>query len=121
MTEQFCQKIDKAVANGVLVKNHGFIPFYKVYELYEKSKVIIYPSQNESLGLGIVEGISVGCDVIASDLPYVHAICHPSEVFDCKNPDSIVEAVIKYENGHSPKSELTIHDCTAELINFLKK
>ncbi len=120
-TEQFFPKMDRAIANHVPIINHGFIPFKEVCKLYGRSKVVIYPSQTESLGLGIVEGIHAGCDVITADLPYAHAICQPSEVFDCKDADSIVSAVLKYEEGHSPKSILTIHDCMTELINLLTK
>lgn len=119
-TEMFCRKLDVAINNGVPIKNHGVVSFDKVCELYERSKVVVYPSQLESLGLGLVEGISAGCDVITSDLPYAHAICKPSETFDPIDADSIVEAILRYEEGNSPKSILTIHDCANELIDLLK-
>lgn len=119
-TEQFYIKMETAINNGVPIINHGVIPFEKVCELYAKSKAIVYPSQLESLGLGIVEGISAGCDVITSDLPFAYSICKPSEVFDPFSEDSIVKAVLRYEEGNSPKSELTIHDCVHELITLLK-
>lgn len=120
VTEAFCRKLDIAISNGVPIQNHGIVPFDKVSDLYAMSKVVVYPSQLESLGLGIVEGISAGCDVITSDLPYAHAICKPSETFDPNDPDSIVEAILRYEEGNSPKSILTIHDCVNELIDLLK-
>lgn len=119
-TESFCRKLDIAISNGVPIKNHGVVPFDKVCELYAMSKAVVYPSRLESLGLGIVEGISAGCDVITSDLPFAHAICKPSETFDPTEVDSIVDAVLRYEEGKSPKSSLTIHDCVNELINLLK-
>lgn len=119
-TEVFCKKLDDAIHNGVPIINHGVVPFDKVCELYSRSKAIVYPSQIESLGLGIVEGISAGCDVITSNLPFAHAICKPSETFDPNDPDSIVEAILRYEEGNSPKSILTIHDCVNELIDLLK-
>ena len=92
-TEPFYIKMETAINNGVPIINHGVIPFEKVCELYAKSKAIVYPSQLESLGLGIVEGISAGCDVITSDLPFAYSICKPSEVFDPFSEDSIVKAV----------------------------
>lgn len=119
-TESFCRKLDISINNGVPIKNHGIVSFDKVCELYGCSKVVVYPSQLESLGLGIVEGISAGCDVITADLPYAHAICKPSETFDPNDADSIVNAILRYEEGKSPTSILTIHDCVNELIDLLK-
>lgn len=118
-TEPFCQKLDSAIKNGVPIINHGFVPFDRVCDLYARSKAIVYPSQLESLGLGIVEGITAGCDVIVSDLPYAHAICKPSETFNPNDDQSIVDAVLRYELGNSPKSILTIKDCLDELIELL--
>jgi glycosyltransferase involved in cell wall biosynthesis len=120
VTEPFCQKLDTVISKGVPIINHGFLPFDKVGIIYSRCKAIVYPSQLESLGLGIVEGISVGCDVIASNLAYVHSICIPSETFDPFDVDSIVNAILRYEEGHSQKSKLTIHDCSQELIELLR-
>lgn len=115
----FCTKMDNLIKNNVNIINHGFVPFEEACKLYSLSKAIVYPSLTESLGLGIVEGISAGCDVITADLPYAHSICKPSEVFNPIDSDSIVKAILRYEAGNSPKSELTIHDCVNDLINLI--
>ena len=119
-TEPFYEKMETAIKAGVPIVNHGVVPFERVCDLYARSKAIVYPSLLESLGLGIVEGISAGCDVIISDLPFAHSICKPSETFDPQNEDSIVEAVLRYEQGNSPKSILTIKDCLHELIELIR-
>lgn len=113
------ERVKEVQKEGVNVINHGVIPFNEVFDLYKQSKAIIYPSHNESLGLGIVEAITAGCDVIGSDLPFLHSICKPSQVFDPFSADSIAEAVIKYEQGVSQKSELTIYNHIDELIELL--
>lgn len=113
------ENIKKAQDEGVKIINHGVIPFPEVFELYKQSKAIIYPSHNESLGLGIVEAITAGCDVIGSDLPFLHSICKPSGVFNPYSAESIAEAVIKYEKGESKKSELTIYNHIDELVKLL--
>lgn len=115
----FCEKIKEAQKEGVKVVNHGVIPFKEVFDLYKHSKAIIYPSHNESLGLGIVEAVTAGCDVIGSDLPFLHSLCKPSEVFDPYTPESIADAVIKYEIGGSKKSELLIYNHIDELIELI--
>ena len=113
------EKIKDAQKDGVNVANHGVIPFKEVFDLYKQSKAIIYPSHNESLGLGIVEAITAGCDVIGSDLPFLHSICKPSVVFNPYSAESIAEAVIKYENGCTSKSELLIRNQIDELIELI--
>lgn len=116
---QYIEKVNVAIAKGVRIVNHGKVPFEQLGKLYKKSKAVIYPSLNESLGLGIVEGLYAGCDIISSNLPFTHAICKPSEVFEPYSAKSIVEAVKRYEQGKSKRSELTIHDCIPELLELI--
>ena len=115
----FNSQILKAQEMGIKVVNHGFVPFDEVIELYRKSKAIIYPSHNESLGLGIIEAITAGCDVIGADLPYIHAVCEPSGVFNPYSPEAIADAVMKYEKGGKQKSVLLVSNQINELIDLL--
>ena len=87
--------------------------------LYRKSVATIYPSHNESLGLGIVEALTAGCDVIGADLPYIYSICKPSETFDPYNPESIADAVVAYERNRN-KSILIARNKIDGFINLLK-
>lgn len=113
------EKIKEAQNEGVKIVNHGVIPFPDVFNLYKQSKAIIYPSHNESLGLGIVEAITAGCDVIGSDLPFLHSICKPSGMFNPYSAESIAEAVMAYECGNTKKSVLTIYNHIEELVKLL--
>lgn len=102
------------------IVNHGIVPFKKVKYLYSLSKALVYPSRNESLGLGIIEAVHYGCDVISSDLPFTYAVCSPSEVFNSTSPQSIAEAVIRYEKGCSPKSCMVINNQIDTIISLLQ-
>ncbi len=117
----FLKKIENSRKNGVNVINHGQVPFDRICELYKCSKAIIYPSRNESLGLGIIEAINSGCDVLGSDLPFIHAVCTPSETFNPYSPYSIANAVLKYEKGNSHKTELTISNSLDQLIELITR
>lgn len=119
--ESFLPKVRTAVKDGVRIVNHGEVPFGELGKLYRTCKAVVYPSFNESLGLGIVEGLYAGCDIIASDLPFTHAICIPSEVFDPHSPQTIADAIKRYEKCHSSRSQLTIHDCLSELIELISE
>ncbi len=118
-TPHFVKTILKAQQQGAQIINHGYVDFGEVIKLYNLSKATIYPSLNESLGLGIIEAIEAGCDVIGCDLPYIHTVCIPSETFVSRNSDSIVEAVLRYENNSCPVTILKIKDMVEELIDFL--
>lgn len=118
---EFIAEIEKARNEGVMVVNHGFVSFEKVIDLYKMSKVLIYPSHNESLGLGVVEALTAGCDVIGSDLPFIHAICKPSVTFNPYSPESIAKAVMDYEKGLGSKSYLLIRNNINELIDLITK
>lgn len=113
--------IEQAKRSGAIIENHGYVSVEKVVELYNKSKATVYPSLNESLGLGIIEAASAGCDVIGCDLPYIHSVCKPSEVFSPCDAQSIAEAIEIYEKSDSPKTILLIKDLANELINKLIK
>lgn len=119
--KEFLEKVVAAQKRGVMVVNHGFVPFEEVINLYAQSKAIVYPSLNESLGLGIVEAIEAGCDVIGSDLPFIHSICKPSQVFNPYSATSIADAVAKYEKGECVKSELTIINHIDDLIELVSR
>jgi len=117
----FSKYINDARAEGADIVNHGIIPFNEVVELYKRAKATVYPSLNESLGLGIIEAVESGCDVIGADLPYLHSVCNASAVFKPCNSDSIVCSVLKYEAGECPSTTLLIHDSIDEFITFLEQ
>ena len=118
--ESFCTLIDKAANDGIKVINHGIISFDKVFDIYRKCKATVYPSLNESLGLGLIEALEAGCDVIAPDLPYVWSVCQPSETFDLGDVDTMVDAILKYDEGKSRNSVLTINNKIEDLIDILR-
>ena len=115
----FLKVIEEAQRQGVPIVNHGFVSFSEVLALYDKSKAIIYPSLNESLGLGIVEAIESGCDVIGCNLPYLYSVCNPSVTFEPSDSDSIVKAVLRYENNEKNITQLKMKDMVEEFIDFL--
>lgn len=119
MDSPFSKEIDKAQKEGVKVINHGIIPYNDVLKLYEKCVATIYPSVNESLGLGIIEAMEAGCDVIGINLPYIHAICEPSVEFDEITPEQIASAVYEYEREEHKKSVLKIENKIDEMLNCI--
>lgn len=116
----YCNRVRELQSRGVQIINHGFVSFSEVIEIYKKSKAIVYPSLNESLGLSVIEAIEAGCDVLISDLPYAYAICKPSKVFAPRSVDSIADAIIKYDGGDRTRSVLNVDNKIEQLIGLLK-
>lgn len=119
--DAFLNKLQMAIEKGVHIVNHGYIPTEELAKLYVQCKATIYPSYNESFGLGLIEAMEAGCDVIASDRPFVHAICQPSAVFDPALPNSIVDAVMRYEKEEKRQTVLTVCDKVDEMIDEICK
>lgn len=116
----FALKIEKSRQRGANIINHGYLPFDRIIELYNQCKATVYPSLNESLGLGIIEAAEAGCDVIGCDLPYIHSVCKPSEIFQPRSASAIVEAVLRYDRTAHQKTLLTIQDEVKPFIQFLQ-
>ena len=113
------QELERALKNGVKIINHGSLEKSNIQRLYNCSKATIYPSLNESFGLGIIEALTAGCDVIGPDLPYIHSVCIPSVVFSSFEVDNVVNAIIDYERGCGQKSQLTITNNLSGLVDLL--
>lgn len=106
----------------------GDYPIYNYYNLNElglkklffESEYFIFPSKFESFGLGIVEAIECGCKVLGADLPYLHQICSPSDVFD---PDSLISLQQSLERaflGNLKDSKLKVSNEIVKLLHLIK-
>lgn len=114
---KFKEELEKAVSNGVKIINHGYVSMEELSKLYMQSKATVYPSYDESFGLGLVEAMEAGCDVVASNRDFVYAICKPSEVFDPQSPESIAGAIIRYESGKCQRTIQVVHNKIDEMID----
>ena len=103
-----------------MLYNHGIIPKYKLYNIYEKCEYLIYPSYSESFGLPLVESIKFNCKVIASDLPYVNSIIKPSLTFDPRNTKDICNSIVHSMNSNLPQSKIKVNNQVSSLIKFVK-
>jgi glycosyltransferase involved in cell wall biosynthesis len=105
---------------GYPVINHGFVGRENLAVIYNSVDFVIYPSIAESFGLGIVEAIENGCKVIGSNLPWLHAVCEPSLVFDPESVESINLAIKDAVFNEVNPSKQLVFDQVGELIDLLK-
>jgi glycosyltransferase involved in cell wall biosynthesis len=115
-----CDLIAQRVQEGYPIKNLGYIKRSELFEVYQKSEFLVYPSLTESFGLGLIEAIENGCKVIAADLPYTYQVCEPSIVFDPLNEESILEAMEISLTGNLTPTRPKIRNEIHTLINVLK-
>ena len=112
-------KINKLIKKGINISNHGLCNKSEIINLYNKSEYLIYPSLIESFGLPLIEANKFDCNIISSDLDYVHDIVKPSLVFDPNSVISISETVyLALNNDYIPKSKTLIKSKTNELLKL---
>ena len=85
---------NKIAVKNLKIINHGVLNKTDLYNLYNLSNFLIYPSLNESFGLPLIESINNSCKVIAADLEYVNEIIQPSLKFDPNSESSISKSIL---------------------------
>jgi glycosyltransferase involved in cell wall biosynthesis len=79
---------------------------YELIYCYKHSRALIFPSIIEGFGLPLVEALSYGCSVIASDIPVFREIGGNSCLyFSLGDSSNLLEAIEKFEKG--PENNLT--------------
>jgi glycosyltransferase involved in cell wall biosynthesis len=116
--ERLLNHISLCQQEGVKIINHGLLPRNQLGVLYRSCGFLIYPSLAESFGLGLMEAIDMGCKVIAADLPYVHAVCRPTLLFDPLNTTDIHKALVESRSGQFKPAELTISNQIDHILSL---
>lgn len=104
---------------GYPIINLGFVDRSTLSKIYQGNQFLIYPSSAESFGLGIVEAIENGCDVIGSNLEYMFQVCVPSITFDPNSIDEITNAFEKSLENTFPKTVQKVYNQIEQLIHLL--
>ena len=103
-------------ALGATITNHGYA---EPRPIYAQCGYQVYPSLVESFGLGLIEAADAGCAVVASNLPYVHAVVEPHMTFNPCAPVALADLIARC-NGHvAPGSLVKVEDRLPELIAWL--
>lgn len=114
------EKIEDLRKEGIPVVNYSDLPREGLIELYRSVKYCIYPSLSESFGLGLIEAMENGCDVLGADLPYTYAVCQPSAVFNPNDSQDISKVMERSLLSDLPKTQQIATDQVKELIDLLR-
>lgn len=114
------KRINILIDNGYPIVNIGNVDRSDLKEYYSFCKFIIYPSNVESLGLGVIEGIENDCFVIGPNLPWIKSVCIPSIEFNPESVESIFAAFNKSKgNDFGLSKQLTFNEID-NLLYILK-
>lgn len=116
---QLRHKIENLNNQGGRIVNLESLSYEEVLKKTYQCGYAIYPSLSESFGLGLIESYYMGLKVIASDLPYVHAVIAPSYIFEPNSAQSIVDAVEKTMSINLPQPKLLVKNQINDLIQLL--
>ena len=73
----------------------GYLKGSELTEAYRLADALVLPSFTETVGLPLMEAMSVGTPVLAADRPYSHAICEDAALFfDPWSPEDFAEKVL---------------------------
>jgi glycosyltransferase involved in cell wall biosynthesis len=113
--------IKHKILQGYPIKNIGFVDRLTLQKEYLASEFLIFPSLAESFGLGLVEAVQCGCNIIGADLPYIYEVCEPSIVFNPFDENSIFNAFEDSLNSEIIKpSFVKIKNNINQIVSFLK-
>jgi glycosyltransferase involved in cell wall biosynthesis len=105
---------------GIPIVNVGFLKKEGLEQLYQKSEFLIFPSLTESFGLGLLEAMENGCKIIGADLPYTHAVCVPSLIFDPSDVESLTTAFHQATSTITKPTKQLVFNEIHKLIEILK-
>jgi len=103
---------------GLNITNVEDVPHKELFQLYECSGCLIFPSYCESFGLPLIEADHMGLPVIASEEDYVRDLLEPVETFNPASPISIARAVNRFMSIDRKLDTIKSSD---DLVDYLIK
>ncbi len=116
MAPALLARVEEMKKRGIKLVNHGYTD---PSGLYSTCTYLIYPSFNESFGLGLIEAADAGLKILVSDLPYARSVIQPSAFFDPFNPGSIAASVSNALKNDLPFPQILVKDEVDALIEYL--
>jgi glycosyltransferase involved in cell wall biosynthesis len=106
---------------GCAVRAHGYLPRAELEALLRGTDILLFPSLFEGFGMPVVEALSVGVTVIASDLPVLREVSLGRAYFirDARNPTAWADMIrrVAQEDRRRP----TAHDVNTIRTAFSAK
>ncbi len=96
-------------ANGQIVEL-GAIPYRSLHHLYRACHIYVTPAYAESFAHPLIESMSSGLPVVASDLPVHREICGDAGIYFPRfSPDALAERVLEIQKSPELAETLSLH------------
>ena len=105
--------------NNINIKNLENISHNKIFNEYKKADVMIFPSNNESFGLGLIEAAQMNMPIITSNKDYVFQIVKPSATFNAENHLSIYETMYNHDLYIKNSAQSVVLNRIDEMLDFI--
>jgi len=125
----YSKNLFKHYAGYPNIKFIGLQPREKVFELYQSTDCLLFPSKLETWGLPLSEIKKFNKPVIASDLPYAHEAIGDYNKVRFFNPDDFmqlanfmnksIDGKLTYDINKVPKPDFPFFNNWDNLLNFL--
>ena len=112
-------RIEELNRQGADIVNLVSLPHHELLELMYTCEFIIFPSLDETFGLGLIEGHLLDCKVLVSELPYYHPIIKPSGTFEPHSPKEIAQLVSGVLSANTPPTTAVVENKIDELLELL--
>lgn len=104
-----------------IITNLGHIHYEHIIQVYNSSRVMVFPSLAETIALPLIEAQQCGITVLSSDLPYTYNVLTNPVTFDPEDEKSIEEKLERFLNNEyaEVKQELKVQSKLDEFIRLL--
>jgi glycosyltransferase involved in cell wall biosynthesis len=117
-----------------VIQNIGEVPQKELVSIYTRCKILFFPSNAETFGNALVEGLFFNLPIVVPDLPYAKTICGDAGSYYLKNNTeqafNLIEKIITNQDVWEHKSYLAsikkekyinIQQWSGMIINILTK
>ena len=88
----------------------GTIPYRSLHHLYRACHIYVTPAYAESFAHPLIESMSSGLPVVASDLPVHREICGDAGIYFPRfSPDALAERVLQIQESPEVAERLSLH------------
>jgi glycosyltransferase involved in cell wall biosynthesis len=89
------------------IKYLGEFDYQSILTLYKSMDCLVFPSLVETLGLPLMEAMSINLPILASDLPFAREVCGDyAKYFDPRDEKSIIMAISEFVKNYQGKIAL---------------
>ncbi|GAB3572198.1 hypothetical protein GCM10027578_31930 [Spirosoma luteolum] len=118
-TPALLNQISQLQQQGVRIVNHGQMTYETLLQLTASCGTCVFPSVNETIGLGLLEAYWLGSAILAADRPYLDDVVTPTARFDPYDPAALARAVQMQLTDPGPPPRLQIGNQIVPFIDWL--